>query len=106
MKKQLTFEDVYQLIDIGKCILSKIIKGKSNECDKRIIQIQWAYSVIYYTSYFDVLDEQMPAHIRRAIALSLNEKKAFSKMQAKCKTEYRLSQGMTTFFPELSSGMT
>lgn len=66
-----------QLVNIGKCILSKIIKAKSNECDKRVNQIQWAYSIIYYTAYFDVLDEQMPEHIRKAIALSLNEKKIF-----------------------------
>ena len=64
-----------QLTNIGKCILDKIIKEKTNECDKRIKQMQWAYSIIYYTAFFDVLDEQMPKQMREAIRLSLEEKK-------------------------------
>lgn len=70
----LTIKD--QLIDIGKNVLDKIINKKTNECDKRINQMQWAYSVIYYTAFFDVLDEQMPKEMRKAIDLSLKEKKA------------------------------
>lgn len=94
-----------QLIDIGKCILSKIIKGKSNECDKRITQIQWAYSVIYYTSYFDVLDEKMPAHIRRAIALSLSEKKSiFQEAVLEENKREDLSIEKEIFFPNIVDG--
>ena len=64
-----------ELIKIGKCILDKIIKEKNNECDKRVDQMQWAYSMIYYTAFFDVLDEQMPEQMRKEIGLSLEEKK-------------------------------
>lgn len=70
----LTIKD--QLINIGKCILNKILEGKTNEYDKRINQMQWAYSIIYYTAFFDVLDEQMPEETRKKIGLSLGEKES------------------------------
>ncbi|MCM1154972.1 MAG: hypothetical protein NC392_06380 [Roseburia sp.] len=99
----LTIKD--ELVRIGSCILDKIIKDKSNEYDKRIHQIQWAYSMIYYTAFFDVLDEQMPLQMRKSIALSLKEKETlfqntdFPKMESEGSlTETRI------FFPNIVYG--
>lgn len=64
-----------QLINIGKRILDKIVTEKTIECDKKMEQMQWAYSMIYYTAFFDVLDEQLPEQIRKTIKLSVDEKK-------------------------------
>ena len=69
----LTVKD--ELINIGKSVIERIIENKTNVYDKRINLMKWAYSIIYYTAFFDVLDEQLPKEIREGIALTLNEKK-------------------------------
>ena len=69
----LTIKD--ELISIGKRILDALLRNRTNECDKRLHLMKWAYSIIYYTAFFDVLDEQIPKRIRDSIELSLKEKK-------------------------------
>lgn len=94
-----------QLINIGKCILNKIIEGKTNEYDKRINQMQWAYSIIYYTAFFDVLDEQMPEEMRKVIGLSLGEKKnIFQDADFEKKEKEDSSIDAEIFFPNIVYG--
>lgn len=69
----LTIKD--ELVSVSKRILDALLRNRTNECDKRMHLMKWAYSIIYYTAFFDVLDEQIPKRIRDSIALSLKEKK-------------------------------
>ncbi len=94
-----------QLINIGKRILDKVTTKKTNEYDKRIDQIQWAYSIIYYTAFFDVLDEQMPLHVRDKIKLTLNEKKdIFQNVSLGNRERESLSTNTEIFFPNIVYG--
>lgn len=63
-----------ELINIGKNLVNSVMQRKSNEYDKRYEQIKWTYSMIYYTAYFDILDEKLPKKIRNRIALTSKER--------------------------------
>lgn len=63
-----------ELINITKCIIEKIVGNKTNKYDERLDLIRWSYSIIYYTSFFDVLDEKLPENIRKSLELKVKEK--------------------------------
>ncbi|MBE5980799.1 MAG: hypothetical protein E7249_16995 [Paenibacillaceae bacterium] len=64
-----------ELINIAKCIIEKMIENKTNKYDERLDLIQWSYTMIYYTSFFDILDEKLPEDIRESLQLKVKEKK-------------------------------
>lgn len=57
-------------------IIDKIVGSDINTCEKRMCVVKWAYAMIYYTAFFDVLDKKLPADIRKKLALSYQEKKS------------------------------
>lgn len=90
-----------QLISIGATVLHKILIEKTTDCERRIKLIKWSYSVIYYTAYFDVLDENLPVEIRERINLSIKEKKEIFEDAEKTKGKESTSEEKEIMFPNL-----
>lgn len=63
-----------KLIDLGKKVLNAILAQRPTDYSGRIEQLKEAYGTIFFTAFFDELDQQMPVNIRRSIQLSLQEK--------------------------------
>lgn len=51
------------LVSLGKSIVDYIASKKNPDYIKRFEQIQYAYSLICYTSYFEVLEEALPKEV-------------------------------------------
>lgn len=63
-----------KLIDLGRIGLQKILDQKPEDYTTRIDQMREAYSLIYFTAFFDTLDQDLPDNIRKSINLSMKEK--------------------------------
>lgn len=63
-----------RLIDLGRIVLQKILDQKPEDYMTRIIQMKEAYGLIYFTAFFDTLDDDLPDNIRKIINLSLKER--------------------------------
>lgn len=98
----LTIKD--EITDIGKRILDALLQNKTNECNKRMNLMKWAYSIIYYTAFFDVLDEQLPKRIRDSIKLSLKEKKGIFQESLKSSGENQVVRDEEIILPNVRYG--
>lgn len=63
-----------KLIDLGRIGLQKILDQKPEDYTTRIDRMREAYSLIYFTAFFDTLDQDLPDNIRKSINLSMKEK--------------------------------
>ncbi len=67
-----------KLIDLGKSVLDKILSQKPIDYSGRVDQMKAAYGTIYFTAFFDELDQKLPKDIRCSIQLSQKEKNMLS----------------------------
>ena len=63
-----------KLFDTSKKIYNKIVKKLEPNYLERMEQIKAAYSLIYYTSYFEALCDELPHKVSKRLKLKLKEK--------------------------------
>lgn len=70
-----TIAEKDKFINLGGTVLNAILSDKSaDDYCRRMEQMREAYGIIYFTSFFDALDNSLPKNIRSSIALSPSEK--------------------------------
>lgn len=63
------------VIDAGKRLLEKVKNLQEPSYNDRIDKMQISYALIYYTAFFDAMDDTMPSEIRDRIKLISSEQR-------------------------------
>lgn len=100
--KALAEED--KLISLGKSVLDAILSQLPEDYSGRVDQMKEAYGTIFFTSFFDELDQQLPDNIRRSIQLSLKEKQSL--FRTTTPTGARNLDRQEIVFPDIVYGYT
>lgn len=94
-----------QLKEIGAIVLNKLLDCKTDEYSERMKVVKQAYAMIYYTAFFDVLDEELPRDIRESLSLSTKEKNAiFADVSGQVAIKLTKTKNTEIFFPKMTYG--
>lgn len=94
-----------KLIDLGKKAVSAILDQKPRGYSRRIEQMEEAYGIIYFTAFFDELDQRLPDNIRKSIELSQREKQNLFEHSVRLENSEALDK-REILFPDIVSGYT
>ena len=64
-----------KLLDLGKRVIEKALNRKTSNYTERVKKMREIYGLVYYTAFFDTLDDKLPDEIRNCISLMNTEKK-------------------------------
>ena len=93
-----------KVISLGKSVLDAILSQLPVDYSGRVNQMKEAYGTIFFTSFFDELDQQLPDNIRRSIQLSLKEKQSL--FHTTISTGARNLDSQEIVFPDIVYGYT
>jgi len=93
-----------KLISLCGTVLQKILDQKPEDYSGRVDQMREAYGTLCFTAFFDELDEQLPDSIRKAVSLSLSEKKRLLEQAMNCENGKRLAR-MEIILPDIMQGI-
>lgn len=65
-----------KLFDLGRKVYDYIAQKTELNYIERTEQLKAAYALICYTAYFDVLQDGLPAKVRKKLKLKLEEKRS------------------------------
>ena len=100
-----TLAEKSKLFDLGKKVLEKVLKLKTSNYAERINLMREVYGLVYYTAFFDTIDNKLPEAIRRSISLMNSEKNALFNTSNNS-SAYIRSEDMGIIFPDLVFGFT
>lgn len=92
-----------KLIDLGRSVLDRILNQKPEDYSGRVDQMKAAYGTIYFTAFFDELDQKLPKDIRCSIQLSQKEKNMLSRYSTPTRNAEN-AEKLEIVFPDIVYG--
>lgn len=94
-----------KLINLGKTVLNAILNQQPIDYSGRVEQMKEAYGTIFFTAFFDELDQKLPDNIRQSIQLSLSEKQSIFHNTTAPSSEEHLDK-QEIIYPDIVYGYT
>ena len=80
-----------RLVGLGKTVVGFIASKQESNYIERTEQIRAAYALICYTAYFDVLQDELPANVRKKLKMKYEKKYELIEGSVGCSEDSQVS---------------